>query len=190
MNEDGCQVPNDFSQPYNIEDLTPSDTIHSTIEDAIKYSSHLFNVTKAMDYDCETMPTKKNDAVLCHKYIHRLYSQSYYGFTPYGWYITHGPQSEYQVGPLGTKTTEMGGSGAMMIANWIKDVDILIQDGKTGFIFEKPEDSKDAFQYAVDNPKDVRKMGLNAYDYIHKYHSWDVRYRDVLLPIFKELGLM
>lgn len=186
----GNRAVNGSSQPYVDEELKPSDLIHSTQEDVTQLSRRLFNVTKAMDYNCETMPTKKNDSVLCHQFIHRLYRDSLYGFTPYGWYITHGPQSEYQTGPLGTKTTEMGGSGAAMIANWISGVDVLIQDGKTGFIFEKPEDARDAFQYAVDNRDEVRKMGLNAYDYIHKHHSWDVRYRDVLLPIFKDLGLM
>ena len=189
MDENGNRVPYG-SRPYSVEDLNPSDIMHSTKEDVAEFSGRCFNVTKAMDYNCETMPTKVNDTVLCHEFIHRLYRDSFYGFTPYGWYITHGPQSEYQVGPLGTKTTEMGGSGAAMIANWINDVDILIQDGKTGFVFEKPGDAVDAFQYAVDNPGDVRKMGLNAYDFIHKHHSWDVRYREVLLPIFRELGLM
>jgi glycosyltransferase involved in cell wall biosynthesis len=190
MNKLGDRILNDASKPYSDEDLRPSKIMHSTIENVKKHSNRVFNVTKALDYNCKTMPTKENDAVLCHRFIHKLYSQSYYGFTPYGWYITHGPQSKYQVGPLGTKTTEMGGCGAAMIANWVNDIDILIQDGKTGFIFEKPEDARDAFQYAIDNPDDVRKMGLNAYDHIHRYHSWDVRYRDVLVPIFRELGLI
>jgi len=63
-------------------------------------------------------------------------------------------------------------------------------DGKTGFITHNTKETEDAFQYAIDNPDAVRKMGEEAWKDIHKRHSWDVRYRDVLVPIFKELGLM
>lgn len=149
-----------------------------------------FNITKICDFNCETFPKKQNPSVLCHKFIHRLYSQSYYGFTPWGWYLREGPQSEYNMRTFGTKIFEMGGSGAAMLSCWVHNIEEVVTDGKTGFILRSPEDTEKAFQYAVDNPKEVRRMGEEAYRDVHKRHSWDVRYRDILVPIFKDLGLM
>lgn len=149
-----------------------------------------FNLTKIYDFDCETFPEKQNPAVLCHKFIHQLYSRSYYGFTPWGEYLRTGPQSEYNVRTFGTKTTEMGGSGAAMLSCRIQNIDEIVTEGKTGFVVDSVKDSENAFQYAVDNPKAVKKMGEAAWKDIHKRHSWDVRYREVLLPIFRDLGLI
>jgi len=134
LNEGGIQVPYlDYSEP------------------------RLFNITKIFDFDCEVFPSKLNPAVLCHKFIHRLYSESYYGFVPWGWYLREGPQSKYNTRTFGTKIFEMGGSGAAMLSCWIHDIDEVIIDGKTGFILRKPEDTEKAFQYAIDNPEEVRR---------------------------------
>jgi len=164
---------NNMKQPYTPSPGTPK-----------------HNITKIHDNDCETLPYKLNPGVLCHKFIHRLYSQSYYGFTPWGAYLREGRQAAYNTRTFGTKTFEMGGSGAAMLSTWIHDIEEVIIDGKTGFVLRSPEDTRNAFQYAIDNPDEVRKMGGEAYRDIHKRHSWDVRYRDVLVPIFKDLGLI
>jgi len=125
---------------------------------------------------------------LSHPATHLLYAQSYYGFTPYGHYLREGSQSQYNMMTFGTKITEMGGSGAAMIANRIHDIDVLIKHGETGWILENPEDTLKAFKFAIEHPKDARQMGINAYKYIHKYHNWDLRYETVLVPIFRKLG--
>lgn len=153
-------------------------------------SPPIYNITKIHDYNCQTMPTKISPGILCHPFIHRLYSQSYYGFIPWGDYLRTGMLGKYNTRTFGTKTFEMGGSGAAMLSCRIADIEEVIIDGKTGFITDSTEDTVNAFQYAIDNPDVVKKMGEEAYRDIHKRHSWDVRYRDVLKPIFKELGLV
>lgn len=178
------------SEPYAPDELKRSDTVYSTDDDVKVFSNRIFSVTRMFEHNCETFPEKMSPEVLCHRFIHRLYAKSYYGFTPYGWYLIEGPQSEFNTKTFGTKITEQGGSGAAMIANRIRDLEMYIIDGKTGFILEKPEGTKEAFQYAIDNPEEVRRMGENAYEHIHKNHSWDNRYREVLVPIFRDLGLI
>ncbi len=126
---------------------------------------------------------------LSHKAVHKLYSESYYSFTPYGRYIVDGRVSKYNTMTYGTKIFEQMGSGSAIIANDIADLDMIIKDGETGFILKKPEDAYKAFKMAVDSPDKVRQMGLNAYNFAHKFHSWDNRYEEVLLPIFKQLGI-
>lgn len=175
---------------YSYENILKDEFGLSPEEFQKKYSNRAFNLTRIREDNCSTFPTKKNPLTLCHKFVHRLYSRSYYGFTPWGWYLRKGPQSEYNTRTFGTKTTEQGGSGAAMVANRIQDIEMYIINGKTGFILEKPEDMKDAIQYAIDNPDEVRKMGENAYKHLHENHSWDNRYREVLAPIFKDLGLI
>ena len=126
---------------------------------------------------------------LSHKAVHKLYSESYYSFTPYGRYIVDGRVSKYNTMTYGTKIFEQMGSGSAIIANNIENLDMIIKDGETGFILKKPEDACKAFQLAIDNPEKVHQMGINAYNFAHKFHSWDNRYEEVLLPIFKQLGI-
>lgn len=170
------RVPNDQSQTH-----TPEET---------KHHGRFFNMTKLFHHYCETFPNKTNYHLLCHRAVHQTYSQSYYGFTPWGDYLRTGILGEYNTKTFGTKTFEMGGSGAAMLSCHIADIEEVVIDGKTGFITHSTEDTGNAFQYAIDNPEEVRKMGIEAWKDIHKRHSWDVRYRDVLIPIFKDLGLI
>ncbi len=126
---------------------------------------------------------------LSHKAVHKLYSESYYSFTPYGRYIVDGRVSKYNTMTFGTKIFEQMGSGSAIIANDIADLDMIIKDGETGFILKTPEDAYKAFKLAVDEPEKVKQMGINAYNFAHKFHSWNNRYSEVLLPIFKQLGI-
>ncbi len=126
---------------------------------------------------------------LSHPAVHKLYSESYYSFTPYGRYIVDGRVSKYNTMTFGTKIFEQMGSGSAVIANDIADLDMIIKDGETGFILKTPEDAYKAFKLAVDDPEKVRQMGINAYNFAHQFHSWDNRYEEVLLPIFKQLGI-
>ena len=126
---------------------------------------------------------------LSHKAVHKLYSESYYSFTPYGRYIVDGRVSKYNTMTFGTKIFEQMGSGSAIIANNIADLDMIIKDGETGFILKTPYDAYKAFKMAVDSPDKVQQMGINAYNFAHKFHSWNNRYEEVLLPIFKQLGI-
>jgi len=170
------RVPNDQSRTHKPEET--------------KFHGKFFNMTKLFHHYCETFPNKTNYHLLCHRAVHQLYSQSYYGFTPWGDYLRTGILGEYNTRTFGTKTFEIGGSGAAMLSCHIADIEEVVKDGKTGFITHRTEDTKAAFQYAIDNPKEVRKMGEEAWKDIHERHSWDVRYRDVLAPIFRNLGLI
>lgn len=127
---------------------------------------------------------------LSHKAVHQLYSQSFYGFTPFGKYLCEGGRvSEFNTMTFGTKMMEQLGCGCAVIANRIKDIEHIIKHGENGFILEKPEDGLKAFKLAVEKPEEVKQMGLNAYQFAHKYHSWDNRYKEVIEPIFQKLGI-
>jgi len=176
IDEQGRKVPNDFSPSHSQEET--------------RFHGKTFNMSKMFHFQCLTFLNKTNSQLLCHEAVHHLYSQSYYGFTPWGDYLRVGILGKYNTKTFGTKTFEIGGSGAAMLSCHIADIEDVVKDGKTGFITHSTEDTKDAFQYAIDNPKEVRKMGEEAWKDLHKRHSWDVRYRDVLVPIFKDLGLL
>lgn len=185
----GGSMTKGATQPYLKEDLVrvlpnlPAwNTTTFTDEEIVQFTGKKFNLT--------WIP---NDLVyplgLSHKAVHELYTSSYFGFCPYGHYLCKGWQSEYNVLTFGTKSLEMIGSGAGLIANRIKDIEKIIIHGKTGWILDKPEDGYKALKWAIDNPKDAKQMGIEAYKFAHKYHSWNNRYFDVLVPIFKKLGL-
>lgn len=125
---------------------------------------------------------------LSHQAVHKLYSESYYGFTPFGKYLVDGRVSEFNTKTFGTKLLEQIGCGCAAIANNIKDLDQIIKHGKTGFILKTPKDAYDAFKLAIEKPEEIRQMGLKAYKFAHKFHSWDNRYEEVLKVIFKKLG--
>lgn len=174
--------------PYAYTELDPKvidgkhwNKTEFTVEEAKKLSDIQFNLF-FREHDL-TYPLG-----LSHKAVHKLYSESFYGFTPYGRYIVDGRVSKYNTKTFGTKIFEMMGSGSAIIANDIADLDMIIKDDETGFILKKPEDALKAFKLAVDSPDKVRQMGLNAYNFAHKFHSWNNRYEEVLLPIFKQLG--
>ena len=174
--------------PYAYPELDPKvidgkpwNKTEFTIEEAEKLADTQFNLF-FREHDL-TYPLG-----LSHKSVHKLYSESFYSFTPYGKYIVDGRVSKYNTMTFGTKIFEQMGSGSAIIANDIADLDMIIKDGETGFILKKPEDAFKAFKLAIDDPEKVRQMGLNAYKFAHKYHSWDNRYEEVLLPIFKQLG--
>lgn len=185
----GGSLTKGANSPYTREDLCPSikdNTTwnHTTFNEAEveKFQNKKFN----LEY---VQPDLQYPLGLSHKAVHKLYSESMYGFCPFGYYLREGWQSEFNVMTFGTKTLEMGGSGAAMICNSIKDIDVIIKQGETGFIFNKPEDCYTAFKLAIDKPEEVKQIGINAYKFIHKYHSWDNRYLEVLEPIFKKLGV-
>jgi len=175
--------------PYAYPELDPKvidgkswNKTEFTIEEAKKLSDIQFNLF-FREHDL-TYPLG-----LSHKAVHKLYSESFYSFTPYGRYIVDGRVSKYNTMTFGTKIFEQMGSGSAIIANDIADLDMIIKDGETGFILKKPEDAYKAFKLAIDDPDKVRQMGLNAYNFAHKFHSWDNRYEEILLPIFKQLGI-
>lgn len=186
----GGSLTQGINNSYTEKDLNPK----------IKGAGNSWNHTTFTKEEVEKFKDKKfnliwtpNDLTyplgLSHQAVHKLYSQSYYGFTPFGHYICKGWQSKYNTMTFGTKIFEQMGSGAAIVSNRIKDIEHIIKQGETGFIFDKPEDAYNAFKLAIDKPEEVRQMGLNAYKFARKYHSWDVRYREVLLPIFKKLGI-
>ena len=186
----GGSLVKGVTAPYTEKDLNPKikeagrGWNHTTFteEEVKKYEGKLFNVN--------WIPNDLNYPLgLSHEAVHKLYSESYYAFTPYGHYIREGKQSGFNVMTFGTKIFEQGGSGCAMISNRVKDIEQLIIHGVTGFILDTPEDAKKAFQFAIDHPEKVRQMGLNAYKFIHMFHSWDNRYKEVLLPIFQKLGI-
>lgn len=107
---------------------------------------------------------------------HQLYNNSYYGFNAYGDYLTKNPYS-YKM--FGTKIFEQLGSSAACITNRIGGIEELVQDGKTGFIVETEKEAIDAYQYGVDNPESVRKMGLAARKNILENHTWNHRVRQI-----------
>ena len=174
---------------YEYDDLNPlikdgSSWNHTefTEEEARKFTDKQFNL--------DFIPNDLTYPLgLSHPAVHKLYCDSFYSFTPYGRYIVDGRVSAYNTMTYGTKIFEQIGAGSAVIANNIKDLDMIIKDGETGFILKKPEDALKAFQLAVDDPDKVKQMGLNAYDLAHKHHTWDNRYLDILLPIFKKLGI-
>lgn len=153
-----------------------------TEEEAKKFTGKKFNLT-FIPNDL-TYPLG-----LSHPAVHKLYSKSYFSFTPYGRYLVDGRVSKYNTMTYGTKIFEQMGSGSAIIANKIENLDMIIKDGQTGFILEKPEDAYKVFKMAIDSPDKIRQMGLNAHNFAHKFHSWDNRYQEVLLPIFKQLGI-
>ena len=174
---------------YKYEELDPTikdknfwNHTELTKEEAKKFTDKQFNLT-FISNDL-TYPLG-----LSHPAVHKLYSESFYSFTPYGKYIVDGRVSKYNTMTYGTKIFEQMGSGSAIIANRIADLDMIIKHGENGFILEKPEDTYKVFKLAIDNPEKVRQMGLNAYNFAHQYHSWDNRYNEVLLPIFKQLGI-
>jgi len=177
-------------QPYTKKDLLSNveqngkNWNHTTFNkiEAKKFAEKLFNIIH--------IPNDLSYPLgLSHPAVHKLYSESYYGFTPFGYYLREGWQSAFNTMTFGTKIFEQMGSGCAIIANRIKDIEKIIIHGETGFILDTPEDAYKAFKFAIENPEKIRLMGLKAYQFAHKYHSWDVRYRDVLLPIFKKLGI-
>ncbi|KKN35097.1 hypothetical protein LCGC14_0787220, partial [marine sediment metagenome] len=107
---------------------------------------------------------------------HQLYCNSYYGFNAYGDYLTKNPYSHRM---FGTKIFEMLGSGAACITNHIGGIEDLVQDGKTGFIVETEQEAIDAYQYGVDNPNEVRAMGLAARKNILENHCWTHRVKQI-----------
>ncbi len=153
-----------------------------TVEEATKFTDKEFNLT-FIDNDL-TYPLG-----LSHPAVHKLYSESFYSFTPYGRYIVDGRVSKYNTMTYGTKIFEQMGSGSAIIANDIADLDMIIKDGETGFILKTPEDAYKAFKLAIEEPDKVRQMGIQAYHFAHKFHSWDNRYLEILCPIFKKLGI-
>ncbi len=172
--------------PYKKEDLIPKsnhwNTSTFTDKEVTKFTNKKFNLTY--------IPSDLTYPLgLSHPAVHKLYSESYYGFTPFGYYLREGWQSEFNMMTFGTKIFEMGGSGCAMIANKIKDIEKIIIQGETGLILNKPQDTYNAFRLAIKKPEEIKQMGINAYKFIHKYHSWDNRYKEVLFPIFKKLGL-
>ncbi len=174
---------------YDYSDLDPKiidgnnwNHTEFTEEEARKFADKQFNL--------EFIPNDLTYPLgLSHPAVHKLYSESFYSFTPYGRYIVDGRVSKYNTMTFGTKIFEQMGSGSAIIANDIADLDMIIKDGETGFILKKPEDAYKAFKLAIDNPDKVRQMGIQAYHFAHRFHSWNNRYSEVLLPIFKQLGL-
>lgn len=161
-------------KPWNHTELTE--------EEARKFTNKQFNLT-FIEHDL-TYPLG-----LSHPSVHKLYSESYFSFTPYGRYLVDGRVSKYNTMTYGTKIFEQMGSGSAIIANKIADLDMIIKDGQTGFILEKPEDAYKVFKMAVDEPEKIKQMGINAFNFAHKFHSWNNRYEEILLPIFKGLGI-
>ena len=107
---------------------------------------------------------------------HSLYCNSYYGFNAYGDYLT---KNKYGYKMFGTKLFEQLGSGCAVVSNFISGIEDLVLDGKTGFIVETEKEAIDAYQYAVDNPESVRKMGLAARKNILENHTWNHRVRQI-----------
>ena len=175
--------------PYKYEELNPDvkdgkswNHTEFTVKEAKKFADKQFNLW-FHPHDL-TYPLG-----LSHEAVHKLYSESYYSFTPYGRYIVDGRVSKYNTMTFGTKIFEQMGSGSAIIANDIANLDMIIKDGETGFILKKPEDTYKAFKLVIDDPEKVKQIGINAYNFAHKFHSWDNRYEEILLPIFKQLGI-
>lgn len=175
--------------PYAYDELNP------TIKDGKHWNKTEFTQQEARQFADKQFNLffREHDLTyplgLSHKAVHKLYSESYYSFTPYGRYIVDGRVSKYNTMTFGTKIFEQMGSGSAIIANDIADLEMIIKDGETGFILKTPEDTYKAFKMAIDSPDKVRQMGINAYNFAHKFHSWDNRYEEILLPIFKQLGI-
>lgn len=120
---------------------------------------------------------------LSHRNVHKMYADSYVGFNPFGSYLY---ASEYGYKTYGTKLTEMMGSSAAVLCNNIPGIGHYIDDWKTGWVIpndippgEQTNLATDRYQYAVDNPEEVIKMGINARNFILKNHTWDHRIHDI-----------
>ena len=115
--------------------------------------------------------------------VHRMYMNSFYGVNPFGSYLYDSPYCRYT---FGTKLTEMLGSSAAVICNYIPDIETHIEHGKTGWIIPNdlsPEEQikkvTEYMQYAVDNPSNILRMGLDARKYTLKYHTWQIRVKQI-----------
>lgn len=133
----------------------------------------------ARDYNL-TCLENTNIHGIYHDEVHGVYKNSFYGFHPFGDYLTTGFLSQYVRYTYKTGPFERMGGGSALLANNITDLDLLIKDGKTGFILNSQQDTIDAIQYAIDNPEEVKQMGLNARKLMLDKHTYVHRVNDLI----------
>jgi len=78
------------------------------------------------------------------------------------------------VSPL--KPFEAMGAGKVLITSSVQALAEIVEDGKTGFIFEKDnaEDLADKLELVISNEKLRTEIGVNANKWVIENHSWDV----------------
>ena len=78
------------------------------------------------------------------------------------------------VSPL--KPFEAMGAGKVLITSSVQALAEIVEDGKTGFIFEKDnaEDLADKLELVISNEKLRKEIGVNANKWVIENHSWDV----------------
>ena len=77
------------------------------------------------------------------------------------------------VSPL--KPFEAMGAGKVLITSSVEALAEIVDDGKTGFIFEKDntEDLSDKLERVITNPDLRKEIGLNAHHWVKETHSWE-----------------
>lgn len=90
------------------------------------------------------------------------------------------------VSPL--KPFEAMGAGKVLITSSVEALAEIVDDGKTGFIFEKDniEDLSDKLERVITNPDLRKEIGLNAHHWVKETHSWEAISQRVL-DIYQKL---
>ncbi len=100
---------------------------------------------------------------LPHSKLYSAYSKSFYGLQIFGW---DSARFSY-----GAKPIEQAASGCAILIQKNPDVEDVVIHGKTGFVVENAQDVIEACELAINNPDEVREMGLRAKRFIEEKYG-------------------
>lgn len=128
------------------------------IQFPMKFSSNVKGKNLSNKYkDCIIM-----SSFLSHSKLYQAYSKSFYGLQIFGW-----TKARFS---YGAKPIEQAASGCATLIQKNPDIEDIVIHGKTGFVVETAEDVIEACKLAINNPIEVKEMGLNAKKFIeNKY---------------------
>lgn len=125
----------------------------------LKFSSNLSRDSLLDEYkDCVVI-----SPFLPHSKLYSAYSKSFYGLQIFGW---DSARFSY-----GAKPIEQAASGCAILIQKNPDVEDVVIHGKTGFVVENAQDVIEACELAINNPDEVREMGLRAKSFIEEKYG-------------------
>lgn len=125
----------------------------------LKFSSNLSRESLLDKYkDCIVV-----SPFLPHSKLYQAYSKSFYGLQIFGW---DSARLSY-----GAKPMEQAASGCATLIQKNPDVEDVVIHGKTGFVVETAQDVIEACELAINNPDEVREMGLRAKRFIEEKYG-------------------
>ena len=126
------------------------------------------------DYNISMYPNIIRDDYATHQEICNIHNSSTIAASShFGMWLNY-------PGVTGQKVFEIMGAGTPSLTHDSIGMQSIIENYKTGFLVKDLKESIDAYQYCIDNPDEVKKIGQAAHKVAIENYTWSHRAKSIL----------